>query len=115
MIFVTLQNTSKVWILVSFSLQKNYIVENICVNRFEIIPMCNGKCYISNEMEEDEQHQKKFPELNNKEILQFFPPLVSIVKNTPLIACVPILLPNEVLCTSSEVSFSVFHPPRFSA
>jgi len=69
LIFVFLiQSTSSLWILVSFRIQRNYIAENLCVNRFEAIPVCKGQCFLEKQLDKNEKREQKFPDLKQKEI-----------------------------------------------
>lgn len=66
------QNTSSFWILTSFYLNQTYIAENICINRFDAIPMCYGSCYLQSELSEDSDKKMELPLLKTKEIQPLF-------------------------------------------
>lgn len=57
--------------LVSFKINQAYIAANLCINRFEAIPVCKGSCFLENKLNQDQQQQQKFPELKLKEINLF--------------------------------------------
>lgn len=66
------QNTSSFWILTSFYINQTYIAENICINRFDAIPMCYGSCYLQSELSEDSDKKMDLPLLKTKEIQPLF-------------------------------------------
>lgn len=108
------QNTSSFWILTSFYINQAYIAENICINRFDAIPMCYGSCYLQSELSEDSDKKMDLPQLKMKEIQ----PLFSQSMAYEPYEVRPILLENEPY--PSDVNtlefnafvFSVFQPPE---
>jgi len=66
------QNTSSFWILTSFYINQAYIAANICVNRFDAIPICNGNCYLQQELSEDSDKKMELPTIKSKEIQPLF-------------------------------------------
>lgn len=109
---VLLQSLSSLYLCLSFYLNRDYIAKNICVNRFDRMPVCKGQCYLAKVMSEQEKQEKKFPDLKQKEI-QFFseeaPLLTTSVILETLTAKTPI--PGSP-SYSSNFYASVFHPPQ---
>lgn len=66
------QSTSQLWIWVSFKINQEYIAANLCINRFEAIPLCKGSCFLEKQLNQDQNQQQKFPDLKLKEITLFF-------------------------------------------
>ena len=66
-----LHTTSELWIVVSFQINRDYIAKNLCVNRFDNIPLCKGSCYLQKQLSNNENEQKKLPDLKTKEIVLF--------------------------------------------
>ncbi|RZM24947.1 MAG: hypothetical protein EOO88_21080 [Pedobacter sp.] len=66
------QGGSSWWILVSFYANRNYISKNICINRFDLIPVCEGQCYLSDRLNENAKEEQKLPELKKTEIQLFY-------------------------------------------
>jgi hypothetical protein len=62
------QSTSQLWIIAAFKINQDYIAANLCINRFEAIPVCKGSCYLENKLNQDQKQQQKFPDLKTKEI-----------------------------------------------
>lgn len=56
------------WILTAFKINQDYIAANLCINRFDKIPVCKGACFLEKQLNEDQQQQKKYPELKTNEV-----------------------------------------------
>ena len=66
------QSVSKLWVLGSFYANREYITNNLCVNRFDAIPVCKGKCYLEKTLKENEQKERQLPDFKQKEIQLFY-------------------------------------------
>ena len=98
--------------MASFYAQRDYISQNLCINRFDAIPVCNGQCYLNKQLKENEKKEQNFPDLKQKEIQLFVENDLSfefekIISQNRL--STPIHKDNFL---TSEALFSVFHPPR---
>lgn len=107
---ILLQSTSRLWVLGSFYMNREYISAELCVNRFDNIPLCKGQCFLTQELTKQEKQEKDLPDLVQKEmqvLCKEFPnlELVDAVteKNKP--SC-----HIQVIKTSNYPS-SIFHPP----
>lgn len=109
---LSIQCTWKLWTVLAFYLNRDYISKNVCINRFDSIPLCKGSCYLKTELRKAEKQEQKFPNLKQKEVLNFFfegylktdMNLVSWVMNYN-IQCNIHFHPNDHI-------YSVFHPPQ---
>lgn len=108
-----IQSTSQLFIISEFYLQRDYIAKNLCVNRFDAIPICKGQCFLNNELNKNQRNQEKnFPDLKFKEI-QLFISNISLPK-----ICVTqqdgeiITFQHTKEYPLSIFLFSVFHPPK---
>ncbi len=109
-----LQNTSSLWTMALFYVQREYISQNLCVNRFDAIPICKGQCYLSKQLKENEKKEQNFPNLKQKEIQLFFSVKISFDFDKKIFeeeSNAPIHKNNFL---SSEFLFSVFHPPQIA-
>jgi hypothetical protein len=106
------QSTSTLWILASFYVQRDYISQNICINRFDTISLCKGQCYLSKQLKENEKKEQNFPDLKGKEIQLFFQNnfTFEVPKTTIQDKLNALIYTYNTL--SSEFIFSVFHPPQ---
>ncbi|MBB1138062.1 hypothetical protein [Myroides sp. WP-1] len=108
------QNTSSFWIITSFYLNQEYISDNLCVNRFDAIPMCYGSCYLQDELAQDSDKKTELPLLKTKEIQPLF--LQSIAFDMQEVQPIPV---DAMQYTTETISlvvqsfvFSVFQPPE---
>jgi len=114
LIAFVLQSTSSLWILASFYAQRDYISQNICINRFDAIPVCKGQCYLTKQLKENEKKEQDFPNLKQIEIQLFFQNNFTFEFEETIITDnlnAPTYKGNFL---SSEFLFSVFHPPQLA-
>lgn len=110
-LFVILfQSLSQLFILGNFYLNRNYIAETKCENRFDKIKLCKGHCYLTKELKESEKKTEKFPDVKQKE-LKFTEQAVEILSFY--------FSEDGETTFSSDCRFyislgpdSVFHPPK---
>lgn len=57
LIFI-IQITKSLWIVTSFHVNRDYIAENICINRFDKIPTCKGQCFLNTELSKEQKENK---------------------------------------------------------
>lgn len=109
------QSTSSIWIITSFYINQDYIAKNICINRFDAIPVCNGKCFLEKELSADAEKEQQIPNIKNKEVHPLF---FQVINYKPVTAYnqaftqidYPEYIPNFIL---SKLVFPVFRPPEF--
>lgn len=109
------QNTSSIWIITSFYINQDYIAKNVCINRFDAIPVCNGKCFLKEELSADAEKEQQIPNIKNKEVQPLFHETVNYNPVTTYIQTItqidyPEYTPNFIL---SKLVFPVFQPPEF--
>nr|WP_315139789.1 hypothetical protein [uncultured Flavobacterium sp.] len=66
------QSFSNLWIIGAFYVNQDYIAQNLCINRFDKIPLCNGKCYLNTKLSKNESKEEKIPNIKEKETLLYF-------------------------------------------
>jgi len=106
------QSTNKLWIMVSFYVQQDYIAKNICVNRFDLIPICAGQCFLTNQLKKSDKQEQNIPDIKLKDTHLFFMIAFNFTLNfaeTSISARTLDFQPKRHLNTSIG---SVFHPPR---
>lgn len=106
------QNAGSIWIIGDFYINRDYIAKNLCINRFDAVPICNGKCYLENKLKASEKQDQKFPTVTYREVQLFFqnPQQFSF-------SAIHYVFKNKypMLDTGSQKSdyiFSIYHPPR---
>ncbi len=53
-----LQSTKGLWIVTSFHLNRDFIAENLCINRFDKIPVCKGQCFLNDQLDKEQKESK---------------------------------------------------------
>ncbi|SCY75630.1 hypothetical protein SAMN02927916_3217 [Flavobacterium anhuiense] len=113
LILFAFQNAGSIWIIGDFYINQDYIAKNLCINRFDAVPICNGKCYLENKLKASEKQEQKFPTVTYKEVQLFlqqpqqfsFTAIYFVFKNE-----YPML---DKSSQKSDYIFSIYHPPRF--
>jgi len=106
------QSTSTLWVMVSFYAQRDYISKNLCINRFDEIPVCKGQCYLTKQLKENEKKEQNLPDLKQKEIQLFCQNNLSLEFPKTIFEERLNTLHTKDNFLSSEYLFSVFHPPQ---
>jgi len=110
-----LQSTCNFWIIISFYANRDYISENICINRFDKIPVCKGQCFLNQKLKENQKQEQKLPDLKGKEI-QLFCNAIDYTPNNPLLffqeSPRPDIIPDFTLI--KKLSTFIFHPPKLA-
>lgn len=109
---VVLQGTSSIWILLSFYMQREYIAENVCINRFDAIPVCMGQCYLQDRLEDNETQDQRLPDVKQKEIHLFLCAGAHYNVKKIVVAFNPVFPSVQAGFTSGAFLRSVFHPPE---
>lgn len=104
-------------VLISFKLNKRYIVNNLCENRAKPELKCNGKCFLQKKLKETEDREKNNSQKSEQKNLNFFsiePPAKFSLEN-----CLFSKSMSEPNTYYNSVYFfqnlsSVFRPPQLS-
>lgn len=109
------QSTSSFWIITSFYINQDYIAKNVCINRFDAIPICNGKCFLKEELSADAEKAQQIPNIKNKEVQPLFHENVNYNPVPTYIQTIikidyPEYTHNFI---RSKLVFPVFQPPEF--
>jgi hypothetical protein len=108
----SLQNISKLIIVLNYHVNKDYISKNLCVNRDEPDSCCHGKCELKKELDEDDKRQNEPANNNNTkdkyEKEQYCQALISNLLSAGDKADLIITLQKF---TPKQFNNSVFHPP----
>lgn len=112
LMLLVFQNTGSIWIIGDFYINRDYIAKNVCINRFDSIPVCNGKCYLDTKLKANDKQEQKLPTITYKEVQLFFESPLEflftrihfvIKKKYPLL---------QACGQKSNYVFSIYHPPR---
>jgi hypothetical protein len=112
-----LPNLIKIGILIDFKINQDFIAEVLCINREKPMAMCNGKCYLSEQLKKAEEQEEKQAPTNKKERLEVlyyyaksafdFPSNIDCFVSKLNSACI------DEFFTSSFIA-DVFHPPKLN-
>lgn len=100
--------------MTSFYINRDYIAENLCVNRFEAIPVCKGQCFLDEKLKENENKQEqRLPDLKQNQI-QLFQPVdfFSFDLQTDIIFKEMTYGVLDQHFNTSEFTLSIFQPPQ---
>ncbi|WP_162623245.1 hypothetical protein [Confluentibacter sediminis] len=112
-ILFVFQSTSNFWIMFSFYLNRDYIAQELCINRFDKIPVCKGSCYLGEKLSENEKKEQKNTSTKNKEVQ-----LYTQVKYDMDFGIKPFIGYHKAVFFSkndlihSTFVHSIFHPPK---
>ena len=74
----TIQTTKSLWIITSFQINREYIASNLCINRFDKIPTCKGQCFLTKELNKEQNENKRNITTNEKDSIFIAPHFVVI-------------------------------------
>lgn len=94
-----LQSTGNCWIVAAFYLNRNYIASELCINRFDLIPVCKGSCYLDKKIKENDRQQEGNTASRLKEITLFCQPFD--------------LAPAKPVSPGIIITFCDYHSPYF--
>ena len=95
----------------AFFLNRSFIAKNLCVNREKPMMHCNGKCYLSKKLKEQEKQDQQVPVSKNEQfsIQPFFVPAPFLLANTSTAIKIKYFIKNDHAIASA--SHAIFHPP----
>lgn len=106
------QTISKLAIIINYQVNKEYIAQNLCVNKDEPESCCEGKCHLEKELKKADEAESTLPGSDIKEKLETF----SCLDNNffkGLISVSSIITYSFPICPNLNQGYeaSVFHPP----
>jgi hypothetical protein len=107
---IFIQTFSTFIIQADFYINQSYIAKNLCVNKDKPMMHCNGKCYLSKKLKQQEkQDQSPVSRTEKFDAQPFFVPNVFSLKNTYTVLQHHYFIQDE----NSVSSFPrfIFHPP----
>lgn len=109
---ILMQNFSKVYILLQFKINQNYIAKNLCVKKDLPNNCCKGSCHLEKQLEKEEKKESQSGnQLKEKfEIELFFQK--SVYACLPINTIVDKLYTMYVFTVPEKMLHSIFHPPQ---
>jgi len=100
-------------VYVAFKLQQDYIVNNLCVEKDEVVNTCNGGCVLTDQLKEANEKQEDSNYPGNQKT-RIFPIYIKANNNT-----LTVFLSDNSLGIVQNGSiiplamwFDIFHPPK---
>lgn len=109
------QSAGNLWIISSFYINQDYIAKNLCINRFDKIPICYGQCVLTKQLKDNDKEEQKFPNVKEKEIQLYFYCQESIefsIKNAIKTSKTAIIKKDSNI--KNTFLYSIFHPPKMA-
>lgn len=108
---IFVQTFSSFILQTGFYLNRSYIAANLCVNKDKPMMHCNGKCYLTKKIKEQEKQDRQTPVSKSEkfDVIPFFVPAPIELANTSSEIKPEFFIKNEG--PISSVPHSIFHPP----
>jgi hypothetical protein len=108
---IFIQTFSSFIIRVDFYLNRAYIAKNLCVNKDKPLMHCNGNCYLSKKLKEQEKQDQQTPVSKNErfDIIPFFVSKPINIESTFFEIKPFFFIKNDNSICS--IPRSIFHPP----
>lgn len=110
MLVILLQTFSRFVVEADYFLNKNYIAEVLCLNKQKPAMHCNGKCYLSKKLKEQEKQEQAPTAKKSKIEVEIFTLSEPFRINICYQRSEPEYLP-AILLPLSSLPRSVFRPP----
>jgi hypothetical protein len=103
-------------VYLDFELRKDFIIKNLCENRFKPQLKCNGQCYLAKKLHKiAEDNATKETQKQGQAIKKI---MEEVFETTPLFSC-DLMVKNRSaksiysyqLAHFQSIPFSIFHPP----
>jgi len=108
-----MQSFGKVFILMDYQANKEYIMEFLCINRDKPELGCEGKCQLSKKLKAQDEAEKQTSKQSQKSEVQlqlFCHSLFSLPAYWP--ASVEMPIPTYTAGRPIQATSGIFHPPK---
>lgn len=108
---IFIQTFSSFIVKIDFYMNQSYIAKNLCVNREKPMMHCNGKCYLSKKLKQQEKQdpQAPVPKYERFDVVLYFAPSYNAPQNSLSKVKNKFFIKDENLVSSFPSS--IFHPP----
>ena len=105
-------NFSRLFVYAGFELNKKYIATSLCINRDKPQLQCNGKCYLTKHLhQEDEKEKKADKNLQKTAFQDVFIVAQALTIKTP-VKTIDKKVSPELSLDFPQRPAVIFHPPR---
>ncbi|WP_461453108.1 hypothetical protein [Mucilaginibacter sp.] len=112
---VFIANFSMVLEYAGFKLNRQYISQNLCINRFKPSLHCNGRCYFMRKIKQAEENEKKQTSRsgsNRVEVSFLKEPFSFLFQEPAIIDQVSVSIHTLAYAYTSHYLDTVFRPPK---
>ena len=108
-----IQTFSKWCVILEYQVNKDFIAKNLCVNRSKPASCCQGKCYLTKKIAEDESQQQAPDKGGQREetTLQIFEPK-NVLPSPVLMEVIHTHSTRYIAPATQDHSLSQFQPPQ---
>lgn len=108
---ILMQNFTKVYILLNFQVNRDYIAKNLCVKKNEVNNCCKGKCQLQKQLEKDEKkHSSPNNTVKEKTETELFTQ-TSLTLGLKIYTLVNTIHTMYLCMVTKDIINSLFHPP----
>jgi hypothetical protein len=107
---------TRIWLVIDFKINQNFIEKSFCINKDEPIPVCQGSCYLAKQLkktDESEQRQVPLSLVQKSETILFIHDVLQLKNYNTLVAIV-----QEPISTGAKNMYisnffnNIFIPPQ---
>lgn len=113
-LLVLLQSFSRMWIVMDYQANKDFIAKVLCINKDKPKLKCEGKCYLTKQLKKEEQKEKQNPEKTGAKY-EVYLTASSFVLQHAFAAVQPVSYPSFEINYAGSRLIDIFHPPRHQA
>lgn len=110
-------NLSRIWILIDYTVNQDFIAKVLCINKNKPELQCNGKCHLANQIkqQEEKENQGTASESKTKTEVIFIQNLSVEVPNSAIVSVISNTLnPYTTRFNSSDYLERLLRPPQLS-
>ncbi|QHL86563.1 hypothetical protein GU926_03550 [Nibribacter ruber] len=109
------QAFSKVFVVLEFEANREFITSFLCINRAKPQLQCHGKCYLQKKLKKADQDQSPASQKNQlqkAEITLFYQPFMTLP--APFSFPSELVFPAALVSEATPTFFAIFHPPKLT-
>jgi hypothetical protein len=113
-LLILLNSLGRVFIVLEYQLNKDYIAKILCINRDKPQLACNGKCHLKKQLQKAEEQEKKTANsAEGKSEMPWLCYMASFSLQTPVFKLIPTIVGVYLMAHTTAHPFGIFQPPQF--
>lgn len=113
-LLVLLQSFSRVWIVMDYQINKDFIAKVLCINQDKPQLQCEGKCQLAKQLKKEERKEQQNPQKAGAKY-ELYAEAFSLRLPAPLHIVEERTYTLLSIRYTGRTSFDIFHPPRLNA